>query len=334
MIDCHAHAYPAAGTQLERVADHLVPGRGAQLTRAATGVGALAKAGLSSVLSRKLPRVKRPTVPPALGIESLARLRQRTPGRAADILEHITGTALAPTVLVSGQLDQLVASMQRHGIERTVVIAAPPVAPNDWLLSEARQHEGIIPFVMLPRPLSAHRGVEDWHRALTDLVTRGAAGLKIHPNMDGLSPSHNAYRALFEVAREHALPVILHTGCFHTAAYVHNRPADPTDWAHWFDDYPGVRVCLAHMNRERPEVAWELAGRHDNVYVDTSWQPTDTVRRAFGHMSPDRLLLGSDWPLLHKELQGEALSILQRAVPAAEVRRIGEDNARAFLGLA
>ena len=34
------------------------------------------------------------------------------------------------------------------------------------------------------------------------------------------------------------------------------------------------------MNRDHPERAWDVVNRHQNVYVDTSWQSVKTVRQA------------------------------------------------------
>lgn len=270
---------------------------------------------------------------PAFGVERLAEMRAKNPRPMNRLLESTMSALAMPATVLSGSLERLLSSMDRYGVERAVLIGAPPIASNDWLLDEVMHEHGdrLMPFVTLP-PLDQAAGEEVWAKELAALAGRGACGFKIHPNMDGLSPDHAAYRALFSVAEERDLPVILHTGCFDVAFYARRGPADPTAFEPLFSRHPSVRVCLAHMNRETPERAWEVMKRHDQLYTDTSWQTEDSVRRAIAAIGASRILLGSDWPLLHPELEGEAIDILRRAANDEEVEQIGLDNALAFLG--
>jgi predicted TIM-barrel fold metal-dependent hydrolase len=164
-------------------------------------------------------------------------------------------------------------------------------------------------------------------------VDAGARGFKIHPNMDGLAADNPAYRAMFEVAQARKLFVILHTGAFAAVGYRTMQPADPEPYATLFADFPAVRVCLAHMNRDEPRRAWELMQAHEQLYADTSWQPAGVIGEAIEQVGVDRLLLGSDWPLLHPELQADALNELRQAVSSEDqLERIGNKNAIEFLG--
>src|SRR6185503_9616178 len=78
-------------------------------------------------------------------------------------------------------------------------------------------------------------------------------------------------------------------------------------------DFPRVRFVLAHMNFFHPEEAIDLAARHENVLLDTSWQPAGVIRRAFRRLGETRLLFGSDWPFLGSNLAG-ALEIVADGV--------------------
>src|SRR5688572_28734670 len=98
MIDCHAHAGPGLG-QTARSAARLLG---------------------------RLPRL----VP---GVEQLAALRARTPGAANLLLELVGSVALEPQVAARSGIPDLLESMRLHGIEKTVVIGAPPAASNEWL---------------------------------------------------------------------------------------------------------------------------------------------------------------------------------------------------------
>jgi uncharacterized protein len=292
IIDCHAHAGPGLGKTIS------------------------AAAKLLGRLPRLMP-----------GVESLASLRARTHGQANRVLELIGSVALAPQVAARSSLPDLLDSMARTGIERTVVIASPPAASNDWLLEAARAHpREVIPVVSLPG-----RPSED---ALEALVDRGARGFKIHPNMDPVPPSSPAYEAVFQVASRRGVFVILHTGNFDAFVYRNHARPDPNAFVPLFERHRQVRVCLAHMGRDRPGDVWELMRRFDSLYTDTSWQPAEAVRRAIDTVGADRILLGSDWPLLHADVQRDAVDIVRRAATDEQAEAIGRTNALTFLGLA
>jgi len=87
------------------------------------------------------------------------------------------------------------------------------------------------------------------------------------------------------------------------------------------------------MNRDDPRPVFELMKRHEQLYTDTSWQPAEVITQAVEEVGDERLLFGSDWPLLHLNLQGDGLEVLRRAVDEQVAERIGRDNPRRFLGL-
>ena len=103
--------------------------------------------------------------------------------------------------------------------------------------------------------------------------------------------------------------------------------------ASYFEDYPHVRVCLAHMNRDDPDEALSAMRRFESLYTDTSWQTAESIANAIGEVGPERILLGSDWPLLHADLQGECARLLERAASDREVETITGPSAARFLGI-
>jgi predicted TIM-barrel fold metal-dependent hydrolase len=311
MIDCHVHAFP----DLEERAGQL-------RVKPLLGSFVDASSRVAGWLSQRLPAIR--------GVERAARHNE---GPASGLAVDLAVTAAAlPQVLVCGTVDRLLRSMDRHAIRQSLLIAAPPLAGNDWVVRRCASSEGrLVPVVALPA-LPPRSDEKAWAEALRTLAERGACGFKIHPNMDALDPDHPAYRAMFEVAREKRLFIILHTGHFRAPGYRRAGPSEPAAFAHLFAAYPGVLVCLAHMNRERPEAAWEQLHRFGQLYADTSWQPADTIRRAVAAVGASRLLVGSDWPLLHGDLQGEVVELVRRAVSDSELEQIAETNPVRFLG--
>jgi len=313
-IDTHAHAFPGVA--------HLVRQLPRPLRIAATSAASITGRAMAMLEPRS----------PLVGVERLARMRSRGPRLLHQASEVAGGLVMLPQLAARAGLADLLASMDRHLVTRTVVIASTPTAPNDWLLAAAADHGGRIVPVCHPPLLDDQAGVDQYEAATHALVDGGAAGFKIHPNMDGLAVDAPAYRALFEVARARDVFIIVHTGCFNVLGYKNQRPAEPDLFERWFAEYPEVRICLAHMNRDQPEAAWEVMRRHDQVWADTSWQPAAAIARAVEAVGAERIVLGSDWPLLHADLQGDCLAALERAVGPAEIEQILDGSARELLG--
>jgi len=328
VYDTHAHVFPSVR---ERLQDQLPP----------------------SLLHTFDEWVKKSSVPPgfsalktywvkwlqnleskgkSIDIETVAGFQTRFHPQMFKVIEGLISAVLGPTQMLQGSTANLLESMATNQIDKTVIIASSTSSPNDWILDQAAEHPSLIPVVSLPL-LAPTSTLEDYGRELERLMERGAKGFKIHTNFDNLTGENPAYRAYFETARAHSKFIILHTGCFHVPQY--KNPACPTlsEFEHFFQEFPEVRVCLAHMNRENPEEAWVYMKRYDQVFADTSWQTSANIRQAQSAVGHDRILLGSDWPLLHKNLQANALDVLRQALSDNQVEQIMGRNAEVFLGL-
>jgi predicted TIM-barrel fold metal-dependent hydrolase len=289
----------------------------------------------SSSLGRaffKNKKQSKPTDKYLLGLERFAKIRKLLPESLNRGLEISLSTIGQPVVMLNGSIHKLISSMNSNSIGQSVVIAAPPLADNDWLLGEILDTtpDRFIPVCTLPEA-SPDASDSAWPAAFKKLAAQGARGFKIHPNMDDLCSRHDAYQAMFQVAQSRGLFIILHTGNFSSVTYKHNRPADPKEFAYLFKEYPEVKVCLAHMNRDRPEDVWTLMNKYSQLYTDTSWQTPSVVSQAVKKVDQTRILLGSDWPLLHPELQADALNILRQATKQNEFTMISRQNPRQFL---
>jgi len=314
-IDTHAHAFPSPEHYTNLLPETVRAGATAAASTVARAVRAL------------------PSLPMPFDVERMARLRKRGPLFLHQANELLMGLAMLPQVALRSGLDDLVDSMDRHGITHTVVIAGWPAAPNEWLLDATPDYGGRIIPVAHPPQVAPNTTQEECEVAFDMFAEAGARGFKIHNNMDGLPADGPVYRAMFEIAAAHDLFVIIHTGRFNTIAYKHQQPVAPELFTRYFEDYPKVRVCLAHMNRDEPDEALSAILRFEQLYADTSWQPEEAIAHAIRTVGPDRILLGSDWPLLHADLQGECASLLERAASDREYETITGASAARFLGM-
>lgn len=304
MIDTHAHALPSVDIGTRPIHD------------------VVARAANRLAPSRSM-----------VEIEALSALQRILPRRGFALVEDAVHVALLPPAIVGGTVRGLLASMARHGIDRTVLIGARGRVSNRWILEHAwpQSPARLVPVTTLPE-LSERAPLEEWSDAYRALAEAGAAGFKIHPNWDGVLPGHPSYEAAFEVAREHDRFIIIHTGCFRVRTYREAAPLALDDLRPYLDRYRDVRVCLAHMNRWHPEAVWALQREYDQLYTDTSWQPARVIRQAIARMGSDRLMLGSDWPLLHLGLQRDACRAVERAASGRHLQNIMDEAPRRFIG--
>ena len=186
-------------------------------------------------------------------------------------------------------------ALSEAGVDTAVVIAHPPFASNEFILevcAEASPRKWI-PAVNIPKKSSNPSTV------LKQYVKQGAQILKIHPSYDGEDQNSTRYKKLLVTAADLGLPVIIHTGCIHSNV-LFKKPdfGEVTRFTSWFENYSDIRFVLAHMNYHDPQSALDLCGDFKNLFVDTSWQPVEVIGEAVRQIGAERVLFGTDWPIL------------------------------------
>lgn len=118
-------------------------------------------------------------------------------------------------------------------------------------------------------------------------------GIKLHPlahhwdltDKKMLSILHS----LFEYARQHNLPVLIHTG---------HSGVDAVDtFSVFFSAYPEVKIILAHCRPLDQTIA--MLQKHENVYCDTAFVDEGSIRRIIESGFAPRIIFGSDFPITH-----------------------------------
>lgn len=178
---------------------------------------------------------------------------------------------------------------------------------------------------------------DDGRRATEALLDAGVRMLKVHPPHQGVAA--NAYvhggreglRAMYEVAEERGVPVMIHTG---TSIFPRARArlGDPMTVDDVAVDFPKLTILLAHGGRPLwCDHAFFLARRHRNVYLEVSSIPPARLLHYFPRLEriADKTVFGSDWPGPGVPGVRENLDAF-RALPLSETtkRKILEDTAR------
>lgn len=302
VIDFHVHAYPDPVAQLETIEPQAV--RRWNHARST------------------LRKVLRPLASPMH--EAQAWLRNvPEPIRAwIDPISVLLPAAKLPTEF---SLTDLLSAMDESLVDQAVLIAHPPLISNEFVLNAHSQHpDRIIAAVNIPP--STSRPAQKFKK----YIEQGAKILKIHAAYDGLSPESRHYQTLLKTAADHGLPVIIHTGCIHSRlAFKDPHQGNVELFEAWFSEWPELKFVLAHMNYHDPEKAISLAERYENVWLDTSWQPSEIIGEAVRRLGSDRILFGTDWPLM-----GDNIRIGQsRIQDALDSGFIEKTDAEKILGL-
>jgi len=229
-----------------------------------------------------------PTEPPPDLYESLAtELRELLPAGAAVLDAHThlgrdeDGQSLEPARLIE-LLDQVDPTARAcvfalHDPERRPAYRTP----NDRVLAWAAASEGrLYPFCRLD---PADDPVAEGERCLA----RGARGIKLHPRAQSFGFEVPAATAIFELARDAGVPILIHAG----------RGMGRMDaLADLALRHPEVGLVLAHgAIADQGMFATRLAG-HPAVLYDTSvFSPFDLIE-LFARVPAERIVFGSDPP--------------------------------------
>ena len=261
--------------------------------------------------------------PVSSSMHSMQTFVRHLPEPARRRLDELGSLTPIPGLLLESTIGDLIHAMQKSGVDRAVLIAHPPFISNDFVIEACRTYPELVPVVNITRD-TLRPAV-----TLKAMVKRGAKALKIHTAADGEGPDSPRYNLLLKTAAELNLPVILHTGCIHShVLYKQPQLGNAELFKPWFKEFRELRFILAHMNYHEPEIAFDLAEEHFNLYMDTSWQPAEVIGEAVRRIGADRVLFGTDWPYV-----GGNLAVgLGRIRECLEAGTLNQDQARAILG--
>jgi uncharacterized protein len=209
---------------------------------------------------------------------------------------------------------------------------------SEEIADRAAAHADVlIPFGSVD-PQAGHLAVQ---RAKALIANHGVRGFKFHPSLQGFSPDDRHYYPLYEAIEEAGLPAVFHTGQTGIGAGLPGgrgiklRLSNPMLLDDVAADFPGMPVILAHPSVPWQDEAISIATHKANVYIDLSgWSPKyfpPQLVRAAGSYLQDKVLFGTDYPLLTPERWLRDFELLDIK---PEVRpKILKHNAARLLGL-
>jgi len=198
-----------------------------------------------------------------------------------ELLRRMDANAVSAAVIVP--VDRFIAVHNRDG--------------NDAVLSAARGSGGrLIPFATV-NPWYGEQGLHELKRA----TEAGAAGLKLHPVLQGFSPIDEVAFPVIELAIDLGLPVYFHTG-----TPVHSTPFQMLELA---TRYPEGRFIVGHAAYSDYWNDLSAAVKAAvNLYVDTSLHLASFARVLVEQLGADRIIYGSDAPRTSMEVEIEKIT--------------------------
>jgi predicted TIM-barrel fold metal-dependent hydrolase len=180
---------------------------------------------------------------------------------------------------------EVIEGLERAGARGVVFSLQEPegyAAANDRVLAEAEDSGGrLVAFCRV----SPH---DDPAAEAVRCLDRGARGVKLHPRAERFTLDHTGARAIFALADERRIPVMVHAG--------RGIPALGRHALELASEFPGARIILAHAGISDLAWIWREAPDHPNLFFDTSWWSATDLLALFARVPPGQILWASDTP--------------------------------------
>jgi predicted TIM-barrel fold metal-dependent hydrolase len=167
----------------------------------------------------------------------------------------------------------------------------------------------------------------------------GLRGFKFHHSVQRFSVDDARLYPVYERAEAQGHVFVLHAG---TMPY-RDTFTGVEPFARVMAHFPRLRVCVAHMGAFQSPEFLALLARYPHLYVDTTMAMTPLATRYVGAdpaavsdtelvRHQDRILFGSDFPLIPYDYDEERRWAWQRPIDDDVRRKIFQRNALTFLG--
>jgi predicted TIM-barrel fold metal-dependent hydrolase len=222
-------------------------------------------------------------------------------------------------------IESLLRSMNRNGIDHAVVCSLEPLITTQEIVDVVRPYRDRFSiFASVGRNQPDPAGYfEKW------LDTGEISGLKIHPIVGGYACNElfDRTKDVVALAVERDLPILIHTGHIPTSSIcgLAGGCGEVTAIEPLVRAFPRGRFVLAHIGWESWRYILDLCQQYKQVMVETSWQSPRVIRRAVDALGAERVLFGSDFPLLKQRL---AMNMVRQAVTGREFVALVSTNAR------
>lgn len=232
--------------------------------------------------------------------------------------------------------DALVAAMDKSGVDVSVVVPLPGIAPNIYVHDQCNR----FPDRLVPLCCPDFSSPKDTVARLCSFVDKHKVhGLKIHPRVQGVTVADPVVQETLHCAAERELPVVF--DAFPFGPTFGDAEQHPAAYCRIAQELPQLQVVLAHAGGYRALEAFLAAKACANILVDVSFTPTyfcgtsieSDLRFICERLPTGQVLYGSDFPEVGLS---ESLSLARRMtndVAAERKDAIFGKTARSVFGI-
>jgi uncharacterized protein len=212
---------------------------------------------------------------------------------------------------VEANLERLRSQIKKWDLEACVVLSSYRVSEDRPAVERIIQLIDGDPRLPIVEGLGITTGIPpDWQRLEEHLAKGKVKGLKLYPGYEHLYPHSREFQPAMELAGKYKVPIMVHTGdTFNVRAKL--KYAHPLEMDEVCVDYPDINFILCHMGSPWFRTTAEVLYKNPNAYGDISGltleefdsKMEEWVRKELAEVilysgEPDKILYGTDWPLV------------------------------------
>ena len=191
-----------------------------------------------------------------------------------------------------GTIEQMIASMDKLGINKVCITAMSSIGPdyiygNNMVMDALKKYpDRVIGYVTV----NPNYPEDMQHELDRCFAVKGFKGIKIHAGCHGRAIDDKNYTAAYREADQRGLPVLIHTW----------GSGDIDQFEHVCAQYPNANFIMGHTGGdvEIMEKAVEMIGRYKNAYGDlaVSMVPEGNLEWYVANGDPKKIIFGTDMP--------------------------------------
>lgn len=223
-------------------------------------------------------------------------------------------------------------SLDENGIDYAVCLPIAPYVTFEDLAEAREQEPRILPFTSVD--FTRQHNVAE---KLRQDVEGGALGLKLHPIIQNVSLLDNLTSQALQAFEQLKKPVLIHTG---PSGYYLGKEKNKNTPAFGKVEYveevvrnfPGINFIIGHSGLFWVNEVCRRMAKLPNVWMETSFQSPEMVRKLIALFGPEKVMYASDWPFGSRPPHIKIIKVACQGNQELE-EQIFYKNAKALLGI-
>jgi predicted TIM-barrel fold metal-dependent hydrolase len=257
--------------------------------------------------------------------------------------QFLTKLKVDPRIRSGFTLDEMLAEMDKAGIEQAFLIAAKvgslghPACyhvPYGVVADAVRRHPDRFYGLAGLDPNEGMAGVRELERAVREL---GFIGAHSYPHWFELAPDHARYYPFYAKCVELGIPIQLQVGQSHIydPRYPRRSVGRPIALDVVACDFPELKLIGIHIGIPWVDEMIAMAWKHANVYIGTDAHSPKYWPQSFVQFintyGQDKVIFGTDFPILRFERTVDEIEELK--LRPQVMRKLFSENVRRVYGL-